>query len=352
MGLTLIQNPTNEVQPAHNQLVFVATSNNSSELNFRYLFDIYIDTVKVARLKVVPNENTKGICDISRIVQDYIEQDLKGFDAGAVSGSSAKSGVSANTTPHSIHHIDKFSRNDTTMKKIEVRGGEEYQTSITDTPKIYDGTATAGGDNLGEPAFAMGTIMCWNAATQFLDGIDYDIDQFELDGTTKRFLTQAPDTQSIKKGQYHTISVFNGTQQDGSVSMMGSTRFDFYGASGYISGFNVINNATNGGETFGTVTTASQNKNLLVCGVGTQNLVNSGQTIPAAATYYSVRVYASGAYRSKTYTFNIDCDQKFESKRLAWLNSLGGWDYYNSWIVTGKHVRCSKLQQRELSDLN
>lgn len=67
-------NSTPEAYPsAHDDLYFVATSDNVSQVGFKYVFDVFINSSLVARIKLFPDpSNSKGIFNAGGIVRDYI----------------------------------------------------------------------------------------------------------------------------------------------------------------------------------------------------------------------------------------------------------------------------------------
>jgi len=81
----------------------------------------------------------------------------------------------------------------------------------------------------------------------------------------------------------------------------------------------------------------------LYFGCGTANIANSGYYLDNVA-YYTVAAYNDTTRVSKEYRFDIvDADCKgFETIRLAFLNSLGAWDYYN---FTKKSIRKTQINK-------
>lgn len=72
MAITI--NSTPEAYPsAHDDLYFVVTSDNVAQAGFKFVFDVVINSVVVARIKLFPDPtNAKGIFNAGGVVRDYI----------------------------------------------------------------------------------------------------------------------------------------------------------------------------------------------------------------------------------------------------------------------------------------
>lgn len=72
MAITINSTPEN-YPSAHDDLYFVVTSDNISQVGFKFVFDVLIDSVIVARIKLFPDPtSTKGIFNAGGIIRDYI----------------------------------------------------------------------------------------------------------------------------------------------------------------------------------------------------------------------------------------------------------------------------------------
>ena len=80
-------------------------------------------------------------------------------------------------------------------------------------------------------------------------------------------------------------------------------------------------------------------------GVGPKNFTNAGLTIPANTAYYTVQAQTGASVeKGAIYTFDLqedDC-KGFETIRLAYLNRLGAWDYFNFTKKSTKNVNIKK----------
>lgn len=319
-----------DVQPVYTPAVFVVSSTQDAQINFRFVCDVYINGSNVTRLKFSPNAVNHGIIDVTDILKDFCESQVNGHDSGDASGSSKKAGISSNLVPHSIHQIDEYSRNDKVMIDWYVMFGEEYQTSEDSPPQIYDGKG-----EVGTPDKKSNEFQSWNSVlNQFQHLMFESINPYILDAGTKNMLTSLDYTINRKIGRddYHTMTLFNGINQDSVTSRPDRLNVRTYNSAGtQLQFFQVINNDTNGGSPYSSSVNNGV-ENLLFVGVGTRNIANSGTTIDANATYYTIQFVQGGTGRSRTYRFDInDCtetNQPFTQYRLGWLNKFGGFDYY------------------------
>ncbi len=71
MAITVLQTP--ETYPSlHDDLWYVVSSNNSAQLNFKYVFDVYISTTLVARIKLFPDPvEDSAAFNASNIVRNF-----------------------------------------------------------------------------------------------------------------------------------------------------------------------------------------------------------------------------------------------------------------------------------------
>ena len=325
-------NTQSDVQPVYTPAVFTVSSTKSSELNFRFVADVYINGSKRVRLKYVPNTINYGVIDVTQILIDFCQSQVNGHNSGVASGSSAKGNVTSNNVPHSIHQIDEYSRNDNVMIDWHVMFGEEYQLASDELPIIYEGTS----DTAGEPAKQSNpNFQSWNSVFgQFVDLMNKDISTYILSSSQNEVMSSLPYTVNRKIGRddYHTFTIFNGKNGDNNISRPDKMNVRTYNSAGtQLQFFQKTNTNLNGGAPYGS-TTYDGEKNLLFVGCGTQNFANGSTPISANATYYTIQFVQGGVGRSRLYRFDLnDCDtipSPFTQYRLGWLNKFGGFDYY------------------------
>ena len=323
---SIVQKPENKILPAYSSMVFVATENAgtlAAAAYYRYIFKVkirsyYYTTTGVdyddetIEFKVVPNKENKGIVDISQVVKDYIETDERNY----------------NNATQAIHNVTKYSFNIKNLVKVEVQLGYEYATTAL-------GAVTTGTPQ----TFAEYRV--FNGCQQIEDGLTYDYTPHILDGETKSVLSNLDSTvaRKLRRTDYATVAFFNGAFEnlDGTTeySDANKTHLKFYDSDdaqiGLTQAFHTNTAANNGAPA--SSTTNGTLKGLLYLGVGAQNITDSGITIPANASYYTIQ-FMSLTYsnaRSKLYTFKLQDDdcKGYETIRLAYLNRLGAYDYFN-----------------------
>ena len=111
MAIT-VQSSPGSYTSAHDGLWHVVSSNNSSQTNFKYVFDILVNGAVVATLKNFPDSGGYGIFDAAPIVRNYI---TSGFNS---------SGYSL------LQYSDSFLHVDYTINYGEEYGGTTY-TNLT-----------------------------------------------------------------------------------------------------------------------------------------------------------------------------------------------------------------------------
>lgn len=310
--------------------------------NLKYICVIYVNAVQVATLKAPVDSNDKAIFRISSILQDYTETDKSGYDLNSIY--STLNGNTMLDSNHAIHQIDKYARNRNNLNNCTCLGGYEYTNSSGTTIQEFS-VSTDVNFNF------FNSVLQHNAGYSTEDFSDY-----LLTGGTKKFLTKFPQNfagtglsgQKIQAGQYHTMAFLNGKHYlDSEVTRI---RIRTYNSSDTMLATQYVNNTTlNGGAPFGSSITATQvggdntNEGLLYFGCGTAQLTQLGVSLTNVA-YYTVTALNVNASVSKVYYFTIqDADCKgFETIRLAFLNSLGAWDYYN---FTKKSIRKTQINK-------
>jgi hypothetical protein len=156
---------------------------------------------------------------------------------------------------------------------------------------------------------------------------NFDFTTFTPTGDASRFLTNCPKTLKILTSQFHTLAFLQGTSIN--TSRVEVVEFKFYDNSNtLITSMNVNNPDAD------SINRLKQSK---VIGVGTKNIdeYRIANSLPAInwsnVSYYTVRLYdnTNTAIRSETIRFNVDCESRYKTHRIAFLNALGEFDYFN-----------------------
>lgn len=275
MAITIEQEPP-EHSPAYNELIFVASSNNTALAGFQYVFDIYEGAVlKTRHLIPARPQNGLGVFDARK----YIEQTV-GFD------------MDETNTSTIIKNVDSFTQ-------YQVKIGEK-----TDASGLV-------------PDLGISSILyAWNSVFDFLDFVDYNEADHLLLDSTKPFLTNAPTEQNIELNQY--LWMYSALGTPASFAWLQIQRYDAAGAP--VGGAsNIANGLTGSTDRF------------LRSIAGTQNLETQfGAGYFTGVASYTVQAM-NGAFVpiSKLYTFTITTECRYPTHRIHFLNELGGFDAYN-----------------------
>ncbi len=323
-----------------------------AKYKIKYIADIYVTSIganmitavnKVATLKVIPNATGRGIFDLSSVVRNYTSPDYEG---GIVNfhNNTEKSTYNGDDwsrkEPHTIHQIDNFSTNRYSMKYIRARFKIEYAETATGDVSVAAGH-TDGDKLLIFNGVINGTDVLNHDAT-YTPAYNLNYFNFIMNDTDAKFLTNAPTKQYIRDDDFCTLSYFTEMNTDDGLFQVGSNvssntypsvyqiKTQFYYNGSTTGGVITKTSSMANGGTFGNDQYA--NNKLQFVGVGTGNLIGSGQALPANWDYYTVIAYDDlGVAISDTYSFyrQVDCGKGYENIRLTWLNKFGTWDYYN-----------------------
>ena len=160
MAITINATPK-DFAPVYNKMEYLIESTNTSEPNFAYLVDIYINfaVTKTVRLRIParPSDN-KGKVDIHRVLESALTSDV---------GNPTGTDAFYKATNSSLSYIVKF--------------GEEYGTTVVQYPDEEL--------DISRKAF--------NASLEKRPFINWDETDYELNGTKKKFLTNMPDNNKV-----------------------------------------------------------------------------------------------------------------------------------------------------------
>lgn len=123
--------------PAYNPIIWSCLSNKISQADFKYVFDVYINDIKVNRIKQRPNPSGYGMIDVSTLVQGYIDPQSNGTP------------LTQGETEINWQIGQVFHDNLNLSKHVYLKVGEEY--TVNGVTRIYVG----GADVPGEPSYAL-----------------------------------------------------------------------------------------------------------------------------------------------------------------------------------------------------
>lgn len=296
--ITLLSTPR-KYQPAYGNTVLQFSSTaQTTYYKYRYVVDIYADNNYISRLKITPQNNNWGQCDISEILRNY------------VNSKPINMGCTGNTPVNTA----KWGWLNEDIINYRVYIGEEYATTENGDTLIYDGNG-----NVGDPAVSWGRDekYVFNGVKEWFDGKYFNSSVFYLNTTlpttqepwdTHRYLTNAPRVQYIQEGEHATLSALNPIlyPDDNLIAEGGlgyvsdpvfSARFEFYDVNDHmVSSARTYNTKTNCGwrdNCSGATSTLPidvdyAKKYITYLGTGPANLDEHGIIYPSTTKYYRV----------------------------------------------------------------
>lgn len=345
MSITIQQQPTSP-NIANNDLLYVLTSNQTSQAQFQYVCDIKDDSgTLIQRIKQQPNPSAKAVFNTGQIMTGYFTNTDRIWDTAVVA-------------PNTGSGLD-----------YQVVFGEEYAASVSSSVELYDGiqNATTGSPALtgsdyyfnlfgvNESALDLNNWN-WNSGSKY----DYEDPLDDVVFTHQNGLTTF-DTQSVYLGDYGTISFLNGNASGDATPFINEAQDVFaaiykqYDVTGSLLATDTIYNLTlrnvDTEQWLDVYTSQSQATRLAHFPTGPQNIVDAGITLDADLDYYTITFTSQATDRAPnedgiwgTYTFNIGDCSGFTPQRFAWKNIYGVWDYYN---FIKANNRTSTIQRKE-----
>jgi hypothetical protein len=312
MAITVNQQPAQH-QPIYNPYIFVLSSDNSGNFNFKISF-VVVDSsdtsnpVTIATLQNPTNTDGYAVFDLSRVIRDYITDD---FALG----------------------ITKASDCSNSVKRITCYSQEIYSASASGSP-----SATGTIYEYGTVGDATSKYV-WNGALPFEEFATYNKNNYLLkynSYTTNKWLTNAPLSSGLdmalnQNGYGYLLceNLDSGNLNDGLVQ---STVIKTYNSAGTLLGTYEVNidfaQSTDPIEGF-----------MIRIPVGTYNIAQIGALdfisgsqpiLTSNVAYYTV----AGKHPTygQTYSFRINIVDYCNSPqvfRLHWLNRKGGFDFFN-----------------------
>ena len=330
MAVSLQQFPTSP-NIVDNNLVYLCTSTQVTQPQFQFVVDIKDQSnVLIQRVKQQPNPSSKGVFDLGNILPTQLGPTDEAWKT---------------TTPQT----NSFSGGD-----FNIYFGEEYGTSVSSSVTLYNGAGSPGDPAVTQPTqifFLLdgvvnpNELVNWNWAS----GSKYQPEDPLDDVTfTHQFGLTNFDTNSVREGDYHTLSILRGNL-DGNGDNPNSAQDVFaatyrqYDSSGALLDTDILYDTFTGLRTSqpqrwsDVYTSQSEATRLVHYPAGPQNLEDVGVPILADTAYYTVTFNAQATDTLVNqdgvwgeYRFNItNANCGYDGVRFAYKNSYGVWDYYN-----------------------
>ena len=285
--------------PGYNDVVVTATSNNTSQPNFKYVVDLYVSGTQVLRQKYSPDAAGRLTSNLHRIIEAYLGSDIDVADDG-------------------------FKRCSSSIKQVTFQIGEEYGS----TPTVY-------------PNLSSGSIYAFNAALDLMERLDFNDSSYLTDGSSAAFLS-SQSSFDIFSSQNAWVHMIRDTSNK--PAKMQIETFSGYSGGGASLGKYRISNP------YATLSVTSDR--LLRFPSGTYNigLISSGSitvvsgALPIIAA--SVKSYVltpldnSNNAVGAGVVYNVrDSNCKYSNYRLHFLNKYGGFDSMNFPLVSRASIQ-------------
>ncbi len=195
--------------PTYNPIIWMVDSDKTTEYKFRYVFDVYsYGATTYTRFKTPPNPEGKGIIDVSGLIMSNLD------------------------IPENLPFLSntKFYSGNFLATTVYILVGEEYASTPTGTPVLYNGLGLAGQPAYGlyandlfrptpnatTPVIAYNAALSPNAYYDYLAVGGESILDYEMglggitNDTLGKFLTTCPDNpQTIRSNEDFTLTWIN-----------------------------------------------------------------------------------------------------------------------------------------------
>ena len=284
MAITVRQQPAN-LFPAYNDAVYIVTSSNVAQPNFKFVADIYVNSVKVDRMLIPPHPTElSGKVNVSPLLESRVSVDISADD-------------------------NRILPNTNSNVEYQVKFGEAYGSSGT---VIYPNLTTISGKYL------------WNAVLDYPTFCNYASGDY-----IGEFLTENP---LLVDGMQLTVDdnawlYWNNYNLDTSYVKV----VTYNSANTLIATFKIDNKYST--SRFLRIPTGPYN---ILNIPDAQFTLGVQPIITGSVDHYTVQTFdSSNAAISKEAEYKIIADcTRYEKRRLQFLNELGGYDTFNFTLVS------------------
>jgi hypothetical protein len=302
MSYTIEQQPSG-YWGAYDKVTYrVYDDTNVGDAKYRYVAKIFWKTQVIATIKVLPNNNDRGIFEISRILQDQLIEDLPFNIDAPLTAANMSGDMAVQFYYESAPDADSAP----TESALQV---------TSQTLRVLAGSFTLRTQNSNQTTtgnFAFNTVSPYLALSNYPS---------KFSNST----SNVPPTlmQRVRSKDYATMTVMRQN------TLQFELRFltDSYVQIGSATIWNYTTQIATG-------------DNALHIPAGLQNFADMGISIPAGTAYYVIE-YSPSIQRQMQW-FKIEDGCKYEAVRFAWWNKYGGIDYINFY---GASKESSKVQR-------
>jgi len=291
MSITTLINPSGEVS-VQDDLWHIASSNNSGQTDFKYVFDVFANGVQLVRTKVFPDPtNGKGYFNASQVVRNEIR-----FDWFTPTNTS---------TPYIV--LAQPSVSGQVAQTYNIRVGEDY--SGLTTLNLASGNVTA--YNWIPPVFKRRQQTTSTFAGNFITNRPKNIRLNLGDKIMLPFKCKSTGSHTIRIRRYNAANALIGTNE-GELTIGNYVQLDL--------GQTAINQLFS-------------------------NAINSG------VAYYDVRIANPDDTFSNVFTFTHVCDNRYTPINLHFINAFGMFETaaFNKSQRLTMDIERKNYQQRDYS---
>jgi len=294
-------------------VLYETSSTTRNYTGFAYLIDVKDGSTTVGRLKVPPTTDGYGRFDMSGIMESYMSSDL-----GLLNGT----------------NIDSVYNNTNSYKDFTLEfGWVHYNTgsATTSIPQIVTFPDTTTGTYYDLLTFNASLPRYRRDVVNFYDwqSLNY-FRNYTASTVDRKFLTNSPNGESLISSYNQKVML---TDEGYLYSLYDHANFPLTEVNIRI--LDILNNTRD--VILSLPTGLSSFKDLRIPSAPAtlnkidQNYISSGlyPIIGTEDVSYKIFLSDSNGRASQEFFFNIDSECRFETRRLEFLNSLGGFDYFN-----------------------
>jgi len=308
MAIINVPNTPQDYRSVYNPVEYVAESNATANGRFKYLFDVYDGATQIARLKVPADPNTFGRCDVHGICESYIQTNLGAINSTATA--------------------DGFTDNPESYKEFTVKVGEEYNVAgvLTQFPDQDIQTIIVFNGSLPNYRGSTLNFYDWQVTNYYTNYTD--------NTTNRKWLTNAPKGSGANKSDNQSAELtdegwvyFLYDHTGNPVSDAQYITFDSSGSPLGTYEINIAHLTLLADKYMLKIPSAPNSINNIN---PTQFSIGTPPVITGSVTSYKIFLLDTfNSVVSEELYFNIDTECRYETRRLEFLNSLGGFDCFN-----------------------
>jgi hypothetical protein len=393
MSLSLVQKPVNTTSkvpvitnwtPLIGYMLYQDNATIASYFYYKLILEVRLDDASgtlLGKIKqrrngysVDVNDNkARAFFDLRDIANSVlVDTVFDQNDSGQPFRTIHKVGVNTAAKPFSVN--GDRNTDGTQIQTIFVKGYQQYSTVASAIPTEI--TTDTVNDTLYYLQASLPLLTARSVSSDYVQGTDFNV--FNGNGATDRFLSDLETSSgdynitgyinyiqwndATNVGDYHTIALLNDNSNfDSDIEAIGIKYYDSSGSQ--IGTTKAIPNTTANGGANPTSETNTDAERLVYFGCGAGNLEAStvaplggsaGDAAPSNFSnwaYYTIEGFDLSAVAKTAPYYFIKQDgscKGFKVRRLAWRNSVGGYDYFN---FKKKSTQTVEVQQDNYSTM-